>query len=98
MNALIVDRPPCYRSSIEWHETLLGVSNQDKTQALTWAIVKAQLVKYLPQTCSSIEAVILASPLPPHPPNPSDKLWSQPKLPKSKQGNQVENLSVVQRE
>ena len=43
VNALIVDRPLCYRSSIEWHETLLRVS-VNKTQALTWAIVKAQLV------------------------------------------------------
>ena len=26
MNVLIVDRPPCYPSPIEQHETLLGVS------------------------------------------------------------------------
>ena len=36
VNAQTEDRSPCYYSSIEYLETLLGVSNQDKTQALNY--------------------------------------------------------------
>ena len=34
MNVLIVDRPPCYPSPIEQHETLLGVSMSNIRQLL----------------------------------------------------------------
>ena len=39
MNVLIVDQPPCYRSSIE-DSIRLGVSNQHKTQALNYLRTK----------------------------------------------------------
>ena len=39
VNVLIVDQPPCYRSSIE-DSIRLGVSNQHKTQALNYLRTK----------------------------------------------------------